>query len=100
MTNSLLSPQQAAQELLRRRRARASLLAYANAIDVPGKPLTEDEDEWLFQPIETSLAAHHVALLEMLEGIALGTLLDEYGRPIRNGMVFMPPAPQSRPTPR
>lgn len=89
--NLPLSPQQAAAELLRRRKARESLLGYANAIDIPGRPVTEDEDEWLFRPIETSVAAHHFALLQMLEGLALGTLVDEYGTVIRNGMVFMPP---------
>jgi predicted phage terminase large subunit-like protein len=78
-------------ELLRRRRARSSLIAYANAIDVPGKPVSEDEDEWLFQPIETSLARHHIALLTMLQGLAEGTLIGPDGKSIKNAMVFMPP---------
>lgn len=36
-------------------------------------------------------ARHHGALLDMCEGLAKGTLLDEYGAVIKNGMVFMPP---------
>ena len=85
------SPAAAATELLKRRKARTSLISYANAIDIPGRPVTDDEDEWLFRPIETSVAAHHYALLQMLEALAMGTMLDDYGNVIRNGMVFMPP---------
>lgn len=91
MTSSQLSPQEAAAELLRRRRARANLSAFANAIDVPGKPLSEDEDEWLFKPIETSLAKHHLVLLDMLQSIAEGVAVDSSGIPIKQGMIFMPP---------
>lgn len=67
--NIAISPQDAATELLRRRRARSSLVAYSNAIDVPGRPTSEDEDEWLFHPIETSVAAHHILMLETAEKI-------------------------------
>lgn len=79
------SPRQAAAaaELLRRRRGRATLAGYANAIDIPGKPASEDPDEWLFQPVETSLAAHHLLLLNVIER----ALQTRYGR----FMVFMPP---------
>lgn len=76
---------------MRRRRARTSLVAYANAIDVPGKPATDDEDEWLFKPIESTLAKHHVVLLDMLQGLAEGTLLTVDKKPIKQAMVFMPP---------
>ncbi len=78
-----LSRQEAAAELLRRRRARRSLVDYANAIEVPGKPVSEDADEWLFQPIETSVTAHHRLLLEAIER----TAARRHGRL----MVFMPP---------
>lgn len=78
------SPQQAAAELLRRRRGRASLGDFANAIEVPGKPVDEDDpDAWLFQPVETALAAHHLLLLQTIERAATR----RYGR----FMVFMPP---------
>jgi predicted phage terminase large subunit-like protein len=83
MTNYSLLQQAAAQELLKRRRARKSLLDYAKAIDVPGKPLSENEDEWLFAPVETGLAAHHVLILEVFEKVILGE--------IPRGMFFLPP---------
>jgi predicted phage terminase large subunit-like protein len=58
------SPQAAAQEVLRRRQARASLTSYARYIEVPGAPLTED-DEYAetFKPVETVLARHHEIIL-------------------------------------
>jgi hypothetical protein len=40
-----LTPQQAAQEFLRRTRARSSLLEYSQAIDIPGVPLLTPDDE-------------------------------------------------------
>jgi predicted phage terminase large subunit-like protein len=67
MPSLRVSPEQAALELLRRRKARADLIAYANAIDVPGKPVSEDPDEWLFQPIETGVAAHHALMLSAIQ---------------------------------
>lgn len=80
-----VSPAQAAaaRELLRRRRGRASLIGFANAIEVPGKPASDDPDEWLFQPVETGVAAHHLVLLQAIERAATR----RYGR----FMVFMPP---------
>lgn len=75
--------QAAARELLRRRRGRASLIGYANAVEIPGKPATDDPDEWLFQPVETSVAAHHALILNAIERAAS----TRYGR----FMIFMPP---------
>lgn len=83
MTSSQQS--QAAAEMLRRRLARASLAAFAQAIDVPGRPLSEDENEWLFHPIETGLAAHHMLLMRYLD-----RLIDP-ADPLKQMMVFMPP---------
>lgn len=57
--------------------------AFANAVDVPGKPVSDDPDEWMFHPVETSLAIHHSILLEALQE----TMETPYGRL----MVFMPP---------
>lgn len=57
----------AAAELLRRRRARTSLVEYARAIDIPGAPISEDPDERLFRPVETDLARHHVVMLEAIQ---------------------------------
>lgn len=78
-----LTPAEAARELLRRRRGRASLAGFANAVEIPGKPASDDPDEWLFKPVETGLAMHHVLLLQVIERAALR----RYGR----FMVFMPP---------
>jgi predicted phage terminase large subunit-like protein len=80
---SHVSPQAAAAELLRRRRGRASLAGYANAIDIPGKPADDDPDGWLFKPVESGVAAHHLLLLQAVER----TAAMRYGRL----MVFMPP---------
>lgn len=85
MTSSAPSPQQAAAEVLRRKQARLSMANFAQAIDVPGKPLTEDEKEvdWLFEPIETQVALHHRVLMAALDQV--------YERKIKQLMVFMPP---------
>lgn len=83
MTNLLLSPEAAAHELLVRRKARESVLHYVHAIDVPGKPVGEDDESEIFQPIETTLADHHRLLLTKLEEVSQ----TPHGRM----MVFMPP---------
>jgi predicted phage terminase large subunit-like protein len=74
---------QAARELLRRRYARAELASYANAIDVPGRPASDNEDEWLFHPIETSIAAHHLLFLDTFQDLVEGKE--------RQAMIFAPP---------
>lgn len=70
-------------ELLLRRQAQRDPVAYAQAIEIPGAPMTDDPDETRFLPVETQMAAHHRLLLRELE-IAATT---RYGRL----MVFMPP---------
>ncbi len=84
--NSLqLSPQQAAAELLARRKARASLVEYARYIEVPGAPL-EDQDEQsdsVNKRIETQLAKHHILTLE-----AIQRCIEE---PSGRLMIFQPP---------
>ncbi|MGH8261262.1 MAG: hypothetical protein ACREUG_16395, partial [Steroidobacteraceae bacterium] len=57
----------AAAELLRRRRARTSLVDYARAIEIPGAPISDDPDEWLFDAVEGSLARHHIVMLEAMQ---------------------------------
>lgn len=74
---------QAAAELLRRQFGKSTLAEFAQAVDVPGKPATDDEDEWLFKPVETVAAAHHVLLMDTLDRVLEGE--------IKNLMVFMPP---------
>ncbi len=73
----------AAAELLRRRRARGSLEDFAQAIDVPGRPVSEDLDAWLFEPVETQLALHHRVILRALQQC----MSKPYGRL----MIFAPP---------
>lgn len=81
--NLHVSPQQAASELLRRRRARESLIDYARYISVPGAPTTEDEENEDFRPIETVLAPHHELILA-----ATQRCIERYdGRT----MLFLPP---------
>jgi len=83
MQTSSVLQRAAARELLRRRRGRSSLIGYANAIEIPGKPVGDDPDAWLFQPVETSVASHHALLLGAVER----TMKRRHGRL----MVFMPP---------
>ena len=59
-----ITQQEAATELLRRRRARSNLVDYARYIDVPGAPVTEDDPDCeTFKPVETVLAEHHEIIL-------------------------------------
>src|SRR5687767_14259240 len=82
MTSAVL-PAKAAAELVRRTRARESLIDFDNAVEIPGKPATDDPDEWMFRPVETTVAAHHRLLLGHLEDVARGH--------VKRLMVFMPP---------
>lgn len=79
-----ITPQLAAQEILRRRRARSNLVDYARYIDVPGAPVTEDDPDCeQFQPVETVLAEHHEIILR-----ATQRCIDRHrGRT----MLFLPP---------
>lgn len=80
----MITSAQAAAELLRRKFGRNSLAEFAQAIDVPGKPQDgQDEDAWLFEPVETIAAAHHILLMDTLDRVLSGE--------IKNLMVFMPP---------
>jgi len=77
-----VSPEWAAQEFLRRKRARASLLEYSQAIDIPGVPLldvTDEEDERgqlknkfeekpvAYRPVEGRVAIHHKVIMQALQ---------------------------------
>lgn len=83
MPSLKLSPQQAASELLRRRKGRASLVDYARYIDVPGAPVSDDDDVEVFRPLETVLAQHH----EMILGATQRCIERHSGRT----MLFLPP---------
>ena len=45
--------------------------------------MSENEDEWLFHPVETGLAEHHFLILSVMEQIITGQL--------PRGMFFLPP---------
>lgn len=76
-----LTPQLAAQELIRRKRGRDSLIAFAEQIDIPGKPITGSEDR--FGVIETPLVTHHRLLCQAIQ--------DCIEQPGGRLMAFMPP---------
>lgn len=69
--------------MLRRRRARRSLLEFANAIEVPGRPVGDDDESWIFQPIETTIAPHHALIMRSAERV----ITTKHGR----GMYLLPP---------
>lgn len=60
-----------AAEMLRRKRARESLVGFSQAITIPGSPLPtfdeDDPDSWVFAPIEERVASHHVLLMNEVE---------------------------------
>lgn len=81
--NLHVSQQVAANELLRRRAARSSLVGYAKYIEVPGAPIGDNDDTEEFLPVETPLAEHHRLILEASDRC----INARYGRL----MLFMPP---------
>lgn len=85
MSSLQISPAQAAQELLNRRKSRRSLVDYARYVEVPGSPVEEqDEDSDIADHFaETILADHHILILEA----AQRCIEKPYGRL----MLFMPP---------
>ena len=93
-----LQPQLAAQELLRRQRARVSLVEFSQAIEIPGVPLldvVDEEDEHgrlknrfenkpiSYKPVESKIALHHLLLMRALQRCI--------ETPRGRLMVFMPP---------
>src|SRR6516165_4042248 len=72
-------------ELLKRNRARNSLLTYASVMEIPGAPhsIDDDDDKQQFLPIPKAFGAHHLLWLECLQKIEDGT--------IKRLMGLMPP---------
>lgn len=78
-----VTPEWAAQEYLRRKRARASLIEYSQAIDIPGVPTLDFEDEEdpttgklvnryevkpiSYEPVETRIAIHHAIMMQKIQ---------------------------------
>jgi predicted phage terminase large subunit-like protein len=55
--------------MMRRRRARESLVEYARCIEIPGVPVAHDDGndyltETVFRPVETAIVKHHRVMLE------------------------------------
>lgn len=71
-----LTPAEAAAELLRRDRAAESLVDFSQAVEIPGAPMHDDEDGWLFKPIESSVATHHRVIMAAIERC----IREDYGR--------------------
>lgn len=94
-----LPPDQVAAELLRRQRARASLVEFSQAIEIPGVPLLDIEDEEdpltgklkssaerirvAYAPVEERVALHHLLLMQAIQRCI--------ETPRGRLMVFMPP---------
>jgi hypothetical protein len=64
-------------------RARTSLVHFACAIDVPGRPVSEETEDPLYANIETALAPHHRLLLETVQKVV--------ETPGGRAMMLMPP---------
>lgn len=69
MSEAPIDVSAAAAELLRRTRARASLVDYALAIDIPGAParVIDDETAELFKPVESKVALHHRVIMNAIQ---------------------------------
>lgn len=69
---------------MRRRRARQSLVDYSKSITIPGAPVDDDDpDCWLFKPIESEVARHHIVTMEAIQRTI--------ERPFGRLMIFEPP---------
>lgn len=62
-----ITQEEAAAEALRRQRACDSLVEYARSIDVPGAPASDDPEGEVFKPVESSMAVHHIKILEAIQ---------------------------------
>lgn len=79
----MVTRQEAAAELLRRRRASESLLDYSKYIDIPGVPVDDEDNGWELAPVETGIADHHALIMSVFERVANGE--------IPRAMFFLPP---------
>lgn len=62
------------QEAQGRERARTDLLTYISSIDIPGRPVHEDDECEEFTPVEAGLGAHHLLWIECLQQVADGKI--------------------------
>jgi predicted phage terminase large subunit-like protein len=59
------------------------LVDFSQSIIIPGAPMSDDPEEWLFKPIESAVAKHHIVMMQAIERCVRG----DYGRL----MIFAPP---------
>ncbi len=78
-----LTPAQAAALLLKRRRMRESLIGFAESITIPGAPVSEEENEAIFEPVGSGVALHHKLFMQKIQEC----MTKRYGRL----MIFAPP---------
>ena len=83
MTDTELSDYVEGQEARRAKTAKQSLTEFVKYINVPGAPVSEDEDEDKFYPEKLSPAAHHKLIIRVLEAVERGA--------VKRVMIFMPP---------
>lgn len=63
--------------------AKRNLLDFCGLIDIPGAPLSDDEDEEGFRPIRQPPASHHRLIIDTLQKVESGE--------IKRAMFFLPP---------
>lgn len=83
MVGGAITAAEAAKTLLKWERMKESLVGYAESIVIPGAPISDDEDEAIFQPVGSGIALHHRVMMEKIEKC----MTTPYGRL----MVFAPP---------
>jgi predicted phage terminase large subunit-like protein len=71
------------REAIRRKRAKDSLVDFAQYIDIPGVPTSDEDNGWELAPVETGVAAHHALIMRVMQGVFGGT--------IPRAMLFLPP---------
>ena len=74
---------QAAKEMLKRRMARSDVIAFAETVDVPGRAMTDDDEDDDKPLVNPKLALHHKLTLNAMQECSD----TPYGRL----MIFMPP---------
>lgn len=81
----MITAGQAAAEILRRRQAIVSAKAFAEAVDVPGRSVDDDDDEdgLQYEVVNSKLAEHHKLICDE----AVACFLKPFGRT----MLFFPP---------
>lgn len=71
--------------------ARNSPLEFAKQIFIPSAPINDDENCQEFYQDKITPADHHIIILNTIEKIIKGTLLDEDGKKIKSCIVLAPP---------